>query len=262
MSLGRAAATVGGGAVMVAGGFYLGYASLLRKSNKESPPTEKERRDTFDKLATVYDNVVYVDEAFNGVQGWRRRLIQKARGDVLEVAIGTGRNFDYYLLPKVKSITGTDFSRPMLKVAEQKKAKIDPIPLRLVVSNCLKMTEFPDETFDSVVDTFGICSYEKPVESLREMGRVLKKDGELLLLEHGQAVVPAITNYLNKKTIKHAKKFGCFYDRDILSLVDEAGFDVKEVRRRHFGTTYMITAVKPRGGLRGSRRVSSQLTEN
>lgn len=206
-------------------------------------PSEKTRRETFEGLAKKWDQTVRSDEFFSGIGRLRRRMIQRASGDVLEVAVGSGRNFSYYSAGKVGSVTAIDFSRAMLEVADAKRKDLEPIPLRLKLSSSMKM-DFEDNTFDTVVDTFGICSFEEPVQSLREMRRVLKEDGQVLLLEHGASNWEAVQGFLNNSSHRHVEKYGCYPNRDISGLVKKAGLYIASEERTHFGTTYTLICKK------------------
>jgi methyltransferase OMS1 len=107
---------------------------------------------------------------------------------------------------------------------------------------------FPDGHFDTVVDTFGLCSMDDSVQALREMRRVCRKQGgRILLLEHGRSSNAWLSGILDKFADLHAQKWGCHWNRDILVLVEQAGLEVETVHRFHFGTTYYIVA-KPGSG--------------
>jgi methyltransferase OMS1 len=97
---------------------------------------------------------------------------------------------------------------------------------------------------------------ENPVQVLREAQRVCKEDGKILLLEHGRSSWNWLANYMNKNAHKHATNWGCWYNRDILKIVQEAGLDIISVKRKHFGTTYFITA-KPGPEYRSSEGTSN-----
>lgn len=216
-------------------------ASNLLASAPENKPflSEKGRHDVFDGHAKKWDSMVRFDEFIAGLGRSRRHLVQQARGDVLEVAVGTGRNFSYYNSAKVQSVTGVDFSRGMLEVADGKRGELNPIQLKLKVATSHKM-DFQDCSFDTVVDTFGICSFEAPVDALREMRRVLKEDGQILLLEHGASDWEVVQGMLNKGLHTHVAKYGCYPNRDIAGLVREAGLHIAVDERKHFGTTYSL----------------------
>mmetsp|Transcript_5735 Transcript_5735/g.13436 ORF Transcript_5735/g.13436 Transcript_5735/m.13436 type:complete len:251 (+) Transcript_5735:51-803(+) len=209
------------------------------EGNKISWPTERARRDTFDGLSKKWDETVRWDEMISGIGRLRRRLVQHATGDVLEVAVGSGRNFAYYSSNKVTSLTAVDFSKGMLEVADSKRQEVAPIPLKLKVASTHKL-EFEDDSFDTVVDTFGICSFEKPVQALQELKRVCKPDGQVLLLEHGASGWELVQGFLNSSVHRHVSKYGCYPNRDIVKLVKEAGFHIVVNERKHFGTTYFL----------------------
>ena len=124
---------------------------------------------------------------------------------------------------------------------------------------------FESESFDAVVDTFGLCSFEDPVAALREMSRVcrgkkkkkknagagagsgdaLSGSGKIYLLEHGRSDWDWVSNILDKHADPHAKRWGCYWNRDILAIVREAGLEIESVARYHLGTTYVIVAAPP-----------------
>ncbi|EPT29169.1 methyltransferase domain-containing protein [Toxoplasma gondii TgCatPRC2] len=237
-ALGLAGATAFGGAC------FLFYVFSKKPPPQSSFPSEQERKAIFDKNAVTWDGGIGLDEALLGIRSLRKQLVTRAQGDVLEVAAGTGRNFRFYDPAKVKSLVVTDFSRLMLRKALEKKEALRGIPAEFKLQNSAKM-KFPDESFDAVVDTFGVCSYEKPVETLQELKRVIKPGGALLLLEHGESSWIYFQKKLERSLLRHVWKFGCYHNRPIRQLVNDAGFDVVFEKRRVFGTIYLIVARKP-----------------
>ncbi|KAF9545197.1 hypothetical protein EC957_011176 [Mortierella hygrophila] len=101
---------------------------------------------------------------------------------------------------------------------------------------------YPDQSFDTVVDTFGLCSFEDPVQVLREMKRVLKPGGKLLLLEHGNSHWGFMKDMQAKQLDRHVHKYGCYWNREIGELVQEAGLKVVEQERSQLGTVFYIIA--------------------
>lgn len=85
-----------------------------------------------------------------------------------------------------------------------------------------------------------------PVTALREMERVCRENGKILLLEHGKSHYDWLNNILDKNLHKHVERWGCIWNRDIEKLVKEAGLEIESISRFHFGTTYAITA-RPKG---------------
>lgn len=108
-----------------------------------------------------------------------------------------------------------------------------------------KLQTFRPAQFDTVVDTFGLCSHADPRAALQQMAAVCKPEGKLILLEHGKASWDFLNSSLDQGAQGHFAKWGCWWNRDILQLVNEAGLEVQSCSRWHFGTTYMITAHPP-----------------
>lgn len=173
-----------------------------------------------------------------GISLMRRFLMKSAQGSVLEIAAGTGRNLQYY--PREARVTLTDFSDGMLQqITPEAKQSVAACDLRVMSAQNL---QFESEAFDTVVDTFGLCSMDDSVKTLQEMQRVCKRDGRILLLEHGRSHYAWLSSVLDKFADAHAQRWGCHWNRDILALVEAAGLEVETVRRFHFGTTYYIIA--------------------
>ena len=159
----------------------------------------------------------------------------------------TGRNFGYY--PKGTKLTATDCSPAMVEVARTKAAgecEASSVDVRVEDVQARKGMGFKSGSFDTVVDTFGLCSYEDPVAALREMARVCKRGdqrGQILLIEHGRSESHAwLTNILDKHARPHAAKWGCYWNRDIVGIVKEAGLTIVQRHEFHFGTTQLIVA--------------------
>lgn len=142
----------------------------------------------------------------------------------------------------VDRVLMTDSSDKMLAQARKKIQSIQPPPqFACRVSDCTRLSEFPDQCFDTVVDTFGLCSYDDPVQVLKEMKRVCKPDGKVLLLEHGRSKTwDFITKYLDKNAERHAKNWGCVWNRDLDQIVQESGLELETLHTWHFGTTYYM----------------------
>ncbi|MGZ8917664.1 MAG: class I SAM-dependent methyltransferase [Methylobacter sp.] len=128
---------------------------------------------------------------------WRKQLWAKVDGyHILEVGVGTGKNFDYY--PTNARITAIDFSKEMLKQAAHKRdRKNTAVELELmdVQSLC-----FADNSFDTVIGSFVFCSVPLPVKGLKELYRVCKPGGQVLLLEHvlsSRPIIAAVMKFIN-----------------------------------------------------------------
>jgi methyltransferase OMS1 len=125
------------------------------------------------------------------------------------------------------------------KVLELQKKRENP-QFAVLKADCAKL-DFPDSTFDTVVDTFGLCSFDDPVAVLKELERVCKPDGKILMLEHGRSkTFDWITKYLDKNAERHAKNWGCVWNRDLDRIVEESGLQLERIHTWHFGTTYYM----------------------
>eukprot|EP00933_Yihiella_yeosuensis_P060528 TRINITY_DN6328_c0_g1_i1.p1 TRINITY_DN6328_c0_g1~~TRINITY_DN6328_c0_g1_i1.p1 ORF type:complete len:286 (+),score=41.53 TRINITY_DN6328_c0_g1_i1:129-860(+) len=217
------------------------FASSLAWRSQQQMPTEAERLDVFDQLAKGMLEGRLTFQA-GPTAPWRREILRRAYGDVLEVACGCGANFQHYTKLGVDSLTATDLCQHMLEVASRDGSQhLGPIPLRLVLADSETLEGFEDQSFDTVVDTFGLCSYEHPSKALSEMCRVCRPGGQVLLLEHGVAewsVIRALQHFTSEAW---AKRFGCRQDHDILALVRSCDrLEIVEQKRHFLGMSYML----------------------
>jgi len=207
--------------------------------------TDPQRNQTFQKVAEFYDSQIGRDEAVMGIN-WLRWLLlwSHAKGTVLEVGAGTGRNIEYYPKKGVDRVVLSDVSDQMLLRAKTKLHQINDEKNRkrfATMEADAANLAFPDSCFDTVVDTFGLCSYDDPVIVLKEMARVCKPNGKILLLEHGRTKIwDSLSRYLDKHAERHAKNWGSVWNRDLDHILDEAGLVVDRVDTWHFGTTYYV----------------------
>ena len=205
--------------------------------------SDPRRIETFQKIAYSYDEGIEKDELVMGINLLRRALLYfHAKGTVLEVGAGTGRNIGYYP-SAVRKILLTDSSDKMLLKAKEKLSKLSSDKRErydIIVADASNL-QYDDNSFDTIVDTFGLCSFDDPVAVLKELKRVCKADGKILLLEHGRSrSFVGLSNYLDKHSERHAKNWGCVWNRDIASIVESSGLEVDKLDTWHFGTTYYI----------------------
>ena len=217
--------------------------------------TNPDRVEKFDELAAKYDFLINNDERFMMMNLLRKSLLYwHATGTVLEMAAGTGRNCSYYPASTVDRVILTDTSMPMLqqarrKVYELQHDKDDAKPkFAILQANGNAALDFPEDSFDTVVDTFGLCSFENPVAALQQMERVCKPNGKILLLEHGRSKTwQWISEYLDKTAERHAKNWGCVYNRDLDQIIKDSGLQLEILHTWHFGTTYYMVCRPNKG---------------
>jgi ubiquinone/menaquinone biosynthesis C-methylase UbiE len=137
-------------------------------------------RRRYDRLAVVYDALEAPMERLR-FSSWRAKLRDCIMGDrALEIGFGTGKNLLYY--PDHVLVTAIDFSQRMLKRAAQ-KAEVLGVHVELLEMDVQDLA-FPNNIFQTVFATFVFCSVPDPQRGLRELRRVCKPGGRLLLLEH------------------------------------------------------------------------------
>ena len=111
---------------------------------------------------------------------FKRHIFGKAVGKTMLVAAGTGADFKYF--PADVELTAIDFSPTMLEYAERKVGEC-PAPITLLEADVTDL-DFADGHFDTVATSCTFCSVPDPVKGLREVRRVLKDDGTMLMFEH------------------------------------------------------------------------------
>ncbi|PHH66579.1 hypothetical protein CDD81_7054 [Ophiocordyceps australis] len=260
------------GAALAAGflGFYIvgTVAASLRQpcqlpntACRTAIPTGRPSALTGENVET-FDRELDWPEWWMGISRLRRRIGALAAGDVLEVAVGTGRNLTFYQWkpasparknrPRgITSFTGLDISADMLVLA-QKRLDLLHTPatqfqsptrsssaqnrLRLITANVQEPLPPPPVTsvpvpgstkpcakYDTIIQTFGLCSVADPVRALENLAAAVKPgSGRIILLEHGRGWLGLVNGLLDRFAPGHYSKYGCWWNRDIEGLIHEA----------------------------------------
>lgn len=174
----------------------------------------------YDRIAPYFDGLEAMMEGLF-FKKWRERLWAKVDGHhILEVGVGTGKNFDYY--PKDARITAIDFSEAMLKQAALKRARKNTnVELELMDIQSLP---FADNCFDTVIGSFVFCSVPSAVKGLKELYRVCKPGGQVLLLEHVLSSKPVIAGIMNLINPLVVTLFGANINRNTVKNVKACSF--------------------------------------
>ena len=291
--------------------------------------------------AEEFDRELDLSETLMRISRLRKKIADRATGNVLEIAMGGGRNLKYYhwdalneivqaaqvlqerlvhvsglsaaqeedirrevfsaIGPKRKdgitSFTGLDISVDMLDIA--RKRLVDSVPpmqasapvvrsstmsdhtggqlsflsdrIRLVHSDAhhpiprpsQRVSGATDAKYDTIIQTFGLCSVSDPVGVLKNMASVLKPEtGRIVLLEHGRGWLGLVNGLLDRNATKHFAKYGCWWNRDIEGLAELAcesvpGLEIVEVKRPNMlqlGTLVWIELKVKEGGTRDEAR--------
>lgn len=197
----------------------------------------REIAEKYDRFALWYDWIEGIPDLL-GVRRLRRSLLECASGRVLEVAVGTGKNFHHY--PPDCRITAVDVSREMLNVARERAAKISmDTSFSLADAGALP---FADHCFDTVVSSLSACTFPNPAGAFAEMARVCRTNGKILLLEHGRSDRERLGRWQDRHADKFAKPAGCHWNREPLELAKQAGLKIVRARRNFFGILHQIEA--------------------
>ncbi|KAK8037887.1 hypothetical protein PG994_014654 [Apiospora phragmitis] len=261
-----------------------------------------------------------------GITKLRRRLAAEATGHVLEVAMGTGRNMEFYDwdavtteyvsagernrsklaktgwgtkenladLLEMESFTGVDISTAMLDIGLRRLRQVVPhgamedvLPkqpsfeqlarseagsgvqllrgkVRIVQGDAQSPLPAPPkgvDKYDTVIQTFGLCSVRDPTLLIHNMAAVVKPEtGRIILLEHGRSWWDLVNGLLDRSAKGHFERFGCWWNRDIEGIVEVAksripGLEVVEFQRpgwatlgTHVWVELRIRDAKPKGG--------------
>lgn len=193
----------------------------------------------YDRLAPYFDRIESMMEKMM-MGELREKIWQKVQGDnILEVGVGTGKNFPYY---PAKPITAIDFSPAMINEASKKRKHLGVVVDLSIMD--VQQLDFPDNHFDSVIGTFLFCSVPDPKQGLLELKRVCKPGGEVLLLEHvlsSNRFAAAIMHLLNPITVRLV---GANINRETVKTVQASGFSSVEVMPESSHIVKIIKAVK------------------
>ncbi|KAI2793175.1 hypothetical protein POX_b03225 [Penicillium oxalicum] len=243
------------------GYLYASYTREVSKAQSLDVPTDVS--DRYNATARTFDAEVELSEKAMRMGPKRADLVRMARGDVLEVSCGTGRNLEYYELGErrgvdaegkstvrgCRSLTLVDLSPQMVAIAEEKFRQLRPDFTRVQfrAQDAATVTvEKPDRYYDTIVQTMGLCSMPDPVATLRHLGAITEPArGRILLLEHGRSHYDWLNRILDNLAPSHADRHGCWWNRDIGAIVRESGLEVVEEKRWHFGTTWKYV-LRPR----------------
>lgn len=203
---------------------------------------EAERiRRIYDERVANYDSSLGVVERL--VLGpLRREFGALLRGETLEVAIGSGLNLPFYA-PAVTTATGIDLSPGMLEVAGERTERLGR-PMTLVPADAEELP-FADAAFDTVAISLALCTIPDPERALRELARVCRPDGQVVLLEHVRSTAPPLALLQQALSPLNERAIGCHLDRETFALAEALGFAIEVRQSRLLGAVRLAVARPP-----------------
>jgi ubiquinone/menaquinone biosynthesis C-methylase UbiE len=194
-----------------------------------------ERADSYDRSLGVVERLI--------LGPLRSAYGSLLRGETLDVAIGSGLNLPFYT-PAVTRAVGVDLSFEMLRLAREKADG-----LRLTVAFVQADAEalpFPADSFDTVAISLALCTIPNPEAALREMARVCRPAGRVVLLEHVRSTARPLAALQRLLSPCNERAIGCHLDRDTFGLATSLGFRFQESDSRLWGAVRLGVARSPR----------------
>ena len=169
----------------------------------------------------------------------REKVVPEARGQVLEIGMGAGHNLPYYRTDQVERVVGIDPCSTSWALA-QPRAKTLGVPLEFIEGSAESM-RLPDESFDTVLMTYSLCTIPDAQAALYEIRRVLKPDGRLVFCEHGEAPDAAVARWQQRVNPLWRRLLGgCNLNRPITRWITDAGFSIRKLDQMYLPGTPRI----------------------
>ena len=156
---------------------------------------------------------------------YRQEVLAQVQGEVLEIGFGTGLNLPYY--PKrIRKITTVDPNPGVNQLAQKRIQESSMMVDHRVLSG--EQLPMADNTFDSVVSTWTLCSIANVDQAIQEIYRVLKPGGRFFFIEHGLSEDPGVQIWQHRlNPIQKVIGDGCHLDRDIQTLIKKQFQDIE-----------------------------------
>ncbi|HET9588175.1 MAG TPA: class I SAM-dependent methyltransferase [Anaerolineales bacterium] len=166
------------------------------------------------------------------IQAIRQKIIPLAQGKVLEIGVGSGANFIHYDSARVSHLYALEPNPGMVRLAEK---RLHQTHLNVEFLD-LPGERIPlgDDTVDTVVSTFTLCTIPGIVEAIRGIERILKPNGKLIFIELGLSPDPAVQRWQKRlEPIFHWLFQGLYLTRDIPFLIMQGGFQIKQIEKAY-----------------------------
>lgn len=169
----------------------------------------------------------------------REKVVPQAEGRILEIGMGSGINIPYYNPDKVEKLWGLEPSEGMRQKA---RPRVEAAPFELEWLG-LPGEEIPldDNSADTIVLTYTLCTIPDTLAAVKQMRRVLKPGGKLLFSEHGKAPDEAVQRWQDRINPAWKKMAGgCNINRDIPQLLEQGGFNIRQMETLYLPSTPKI----------------------
>ena len=162
----------------------------------------------------------------------RGQWVPQARGTVLEVGIGSGLNLPFYS-SEVQTVFAVEPSLKLRRMAGDRLTGTN-IKVEFLAQSAEELLPLSDESVDTIVMTWTLCSIPDAPRALAQMKRVLKADGRLLFIEHGRSSDAGVVVWQDRLTPVWKKiGGGCHLNRKIDELLSTAGFAIEELKTEY-----------------------------
>ena len=159
----------------------------------------------------------------------RAAWIPHARGEVLEVGMGSGLNLPFYSAD-VQRVYGVEPSAELQRMA-RKQAVAKRFTIEFLLQPAEERLPLPDAAIDTIVATWTLCSIADPAKALQQVNRVLKANGRFIFVEHGHSLDPDVAVWQERITpVWKRAAGGCHLNRRIDELLRAAGFRIAELK--------------------------------
>lgn len=180
----------------------------------------------------ILPHVINCTCGMKAIERQRGKVVPLAKGEVLEIGMGSGLNLKYYNPEKVSKVWGLEPSLGMQRKAEKNLSE-SPVPVEWLVAGC-EAIPLPDDSIDTVMLTYVLCTIPDWATALIEIRRVLKPTGTLVFCEHGEAPEPNVRKWQDRINPMWKKiAGGCNLNRPIPKMLMDGGFHIDDLQQHH-----------------------------
>ncbi len=186
----------------------------------------------YDKIAPNYDKSFEPFERWF-LSRWRAETLSHLPFDasILEIGAGTGLNFAHY--PNCKHAVASEISIKMLEVAKEKTNIIE------LIQADAENLPFAENSFDAAFATLVFCSIPNPENAFRELQRIVKPHGKIILLEHvrPKGLLGYLFDLINIFTVW---AIADYFNRETAKIAEKSGLKIVEIKQKAFGIINLI----------------------